>query len=120
MVEILRYALGGLFIVTGVLHFVRPQSFTSIMPPYVPFPQAAVFVSGMAELGLGIAVMFRSLDPWPAWGLIALLVAVFPANVHMALHPELFSKVPRLALYARLPMQALLIYWAWSYTRLKA
>lgn len=88
-----------------------------MVPPYVPAPEAMVVVSGVAEILLGVLVLVPATTQKAAWGLIALLIAVFPANVHMALHPELFPDMTPAFLYARLPFQALFIFWAWIYTR---
>ena len=100
----------------GCLHFVFPAAYVKIMPPYLPAPLLLVYLSGLCEAALGVG-MFTRFAPWAAWGLIALLVAVFPANVHMALHPELTPKVSPAALWARLPFQAVFIAWAYWFTR---
>ena len=109
--------LAGLFVVAGVNHFVNPEIYVAIMPPYLPAPRTLVYVSGFFEVVGGLAVLPRATRSVAGWGLVALLVAVFPANVHMALHPELFAPIPAWALYARLPVQLVLIAWAWWATR---
>jgi uncharacterized membrane protein len=83
------------------------------MPPYIPAPMAMVYASGVAELAGGAALMHPETRRRGGWWLIATLVAVFPANLHMALHPEEFPEVPggRAALLARLPFQAVFIAW---------
>lgn len=111
----LQTLLGATFVVAGSLHFLFPAPYVKIMPPVFPAPLFLVYLSGFFELVLG-ATMFTRFAPWGAWGLIALLIAVFPANIHMALHPELFPKIPPFALWWRLPLQAVLIAWAWWYT----
>ena len=118
----LRILFGVTFIVAGALHLLFPRVYLRAMPPYLPMPQALVLVSGLAEMGLG-AGLFTRWSRWAAWGLIALLVAVFPANVHMALHPgqfgDLLPKYPtaRLALlWARLPFQGFVIACAYRFT----
>ncbi len=88
-----------------------------MVPPYVPEPELMVQVSGIAELLLGILVIVPATRRRAAWGLIALLIAVFPANIHMALHPELFPDMTPVFLYLRLPFQGLFIFWAWIYAR---
>ncbi len=112
------FALGVAFVGAGVNHFVMPRAYERIVPPSMKDrAQSLVAVSGIAEIvgGLGVLV------PWtrrPAGlGLIALLAAVFPANLYMARTPEDFRKIPRWALYARLPLQPLMMWWAWSATR---
>ncbi len=111
------WLLGLFFVAAGILHFLRPGMYVKIMPPYLPWPRQLVFVSGLAEVALGILVLVPRFRVPAAWGLIALLVAVFPANLHMALHPELFRKISPVALWLRLPLQAVLIAWACWYTR---
>ena len=109
------YLLAGLFAVAGVAHFVRPQLFVRIVPPYLPAPLLLVYVSGALEVLGGLGLLVPGARVLAGWSLIALLIAVFPANVHMALHPEAFPQVPAWSLYARLPLQFVLmgwVYWA--------
>jgi uncharacterized membrane protein len=111
-------ALGVAFVGAGVNHFVMPRAYERIVPPSMKDrAQSLVAVSGVAEIAGGLGVLL----PWtrrPAGlGLIALLAAVFPANLYMARTPEDFRKIPRWALYARLPLQPLMMWWAWSATR---
>jgi uncharacterized membrane protein len=95
------------------MHFVKPRVYRRIMPPWVPAPMAMVYASGVAEIAGGAGLLHPRLRRGAGWWLIATLVAVFPANLHMALHPEDFSQVPggRPALWGRLPLQALFIAW---------
>jgi uncharacterized membrane protein len=88
-----------------------------IMPPYLPWHLALVYGSGIAEIVLGAMLLVPRWSRLAAWGLVALLVAVFPANVHMAMNPEAFPDVAPRLLYLRLPLQGVLILWAWWYTR---
>ena len=111
-----RYVFGLLFVLAGVNHFANTPFYVSIMPPYLPWHLALVYISGVAEIVLGAALLRRRWAPLAAWGLIALLVAVFPANVHMAMHPEAYPWAPPIALYLRLPIQGVLIAWAYWYT----
>jgi uncharacterized membrane protein len=111
------WLLGLFFVVAGILHFLRPGMYVKIMPPYLPWPRQLVFVSGLCEVALGVLVLVPRFRVPAAWGLIALLVAVFPANLHMALHPELFRKIHPVALWLRLPLQAALVAWAYWYAR---
>ena len=112
-----RYLLGVLFVVAGLNHFVMTDFYVAIMPPYLPWPLALVYLSGVAEAGCGLLLLFRRSAKLAAWGIIALCVAVFPANLHMALHPELFPQFSELALWARLPLQLVIMAWAYWYTR---
>lgn len=112
-----RYLFGVLFIIAGVNHFRNPDGFVRVMPPYLPWHLELVYLSGAAEIGLGAMLLFRRWMAVAGWGLIALLVAVFPANIQMALHPEVYPSAPVWVLWTRLPLQFLLIAWAWWYTR---
>ena len=114
-------ALAAFFVVAGSLHFIRPESYEAIMPSWIPMHSEAVAVSGAAEIAGGLAVLDRRTRPVARWGLIALLLAVFPANLHMALNPEEIrgldlDRVPRWALWARLPLQFAAIAWVWRAT----
>ena len=110
---------GPFFVGAGVMHFVIPRAYRRIVPPYVPAPAAVVYVSGVAEIAGGVGLMRREHRRLAGWWLIATLLAVFPANVHMALHPDEFPKVPGgvTALYARLPIQGVFIAWVRSAMR---
>lgn len=104
---------GPFFVFAGIMHFVIPRTYESIVPEWLPARRAVVYASGVAEIAGGAAIMHRRTRRAGAHWSVATLLAVFPANVHMALHPERFP-VPggRLALYARLPIQALFVAWA--------
>ncbi len=103
--------MGLFFMGAGVMHFVRPSFYFKIMPPWMPFPFEVVLLSGFFEILLGLMALFEKTRCLAGWGLIALLLAVFPANLQMALHPELFSTVPPPVLWLRLPFQGILIFW---------
>lgn len=107
------YLLSGFFMVAGVNHFLNPAPYLAMMPPYVPWPEAANAVSGAAEVVGGIAVLWPRWRRAGGWGLLALLVAVFPANLQVALHGWPGVAIPRWVLWARLPMQALLMVWVY-------
>lgn len=112
--RIMRRALGIAFVAVGILHFTRPKFFLSIMPPWIPRHREAVAISGAAEIAGGLALLPDASSRPAGWWLTALLVAVFPANVHMAIDRDQIERmdragVPRWALYARLPLQPLLI-----------
>jgi uncharacterized membrane protein len=102
---------GPFFIAAGINHFVNPKFYLAIMPDYLPAHQELVDASGVAEMLGGAALLHPATRRFGAWWLIATLVAVFPANVHMALHPERYTKIPRAGLHARLPVQLLFIAW---------
>lgn len=106
------YLIGLIFIAAGALHFRNPQMYESIIPPFIPAHRELVLVSGFFEMLGGIGAMLPQTRKSAGWGLIALLVAVFPANIYMAVDTEKFGKLaPSWALYARLPLQGLLIWW---------
>jgi uncharacterized membrane protein len=108
-----RRLFGPFFILAGAMHFVIPRAYQAIVPPQLPAPRAIVYASGVAEMAGGAGVLHpctrRAASAWS----VATLLAVFPANVHMALHPDRY-RVPggRLALWLRLPVQGLLVTWA--------
>lgn len=112
-----RWLFGVLFILAGLNHFRNPGFYINIMPPYLPWHGALVATSGVAEIALGALLLFRRWSVLAGWGLIALLVAVFPANLHMAMNPQLYPTISPVALWLRLPIQGLLIAWAYWYTR---
>lgn len=112
-----KYLMAAFYVLAGVNHFLNPAPYLKIMPPYLPWHRLLVGVSGVFEIALGVLLLVPRCTRWAAWGLIALLIAVFPANLHMAVHPELYPEIPTAALWVRLPLQAVLIAWAWVYTR---
>jgi uncharacterized membrane protein len=112
--------LGLLFVGAGVNHFVIPRPYRQIVPPWtarLADADTIVAVSGVAEVAGGLGVLAPATRRISGLWLIALLVAVFPANLHMALNPSEFRRIPRWALYARLPLQPLAMWWAWRATR---
>jgi uncharacterized membrane protein len=109
---ILRWLAAIFFVVAGTFHFLKPEMYLQIVPPYFPAPQLLVMVSGIAEIGCGIGILVRPWQRAAAWGLIALLIAIFPANIYMVQHPEQFHLALWL-LWARLPLQAVFIAWVW-------
>jgi uncharacterized membrane protein len=120
----LLYVMGILYVLAGVMHFIVPKVYARIVPPQFPRPVLLVYLSGIAEIVLGIGVIIRRTRRPSAWGLIALLLAVFPANVYMARRgmipdgiPDWASDLARIALWVRLPFQGVLMLWAWWYTR---
>ncbi|MCC9654317.1 DoxX family membrane protein [Rhodopirellula sp. JC737] len=102
-----------LFIAAGINHFVSPGVYLKIMPDYLPWPLPLVYVSGFFELLGGVGLAVPRMRRAAGWGLIALLVAVFPANVDMLMNAGQFPAIPVWALVARLPLQGVLIAWVW-------
>jgi uncharacterized membrane protein len=110
--------LANFFIGAGINHFVMPRAYEQIVPPPLRgHAKRIVQVSGVAELAGGVGVLVPRTRRLSGLALIALLVAVFPANVQMAREPQRFRRIPRWALYGRLPLQPLMILWAWRATR---
>ncbi len=107
------------FFIGGTMHFARPDLFLRIVPPYIPFPLAAVYTSGFFELLGAISLLFKPMRSPAGYGLMLLTVAVTPANVYMLQHADLFSAVPQWALIARLPIQLLLIWLIWWCSRVE-
>lgn len=113
-----RRALSAFFLAAGANHFVNPRYYERIVPPPLQGDaRRVVAVSGVAEMLGGVAVLLPSTRRLGGAWLIALLAAVFPANLYMAGAPERFRRIPRWALYARLPLQPLMMAWAWRATR---
>ena len=116
-------ALSFLYIVAGVMHFSVPRTYLAVMPPYIPWPLAMVYISGAAEILGGIGVLapdgfvFARTRALAAWGLVALLIAISPVHINMCVHPEQFAAIPLWVIWLRLPLQLPLIAWAWYYTR---
>ncbi len=115
MTNISRVAASLLFATSGTLHFAKPAVYQQIVPPGLPNASALVAISGAAEIAGAIGLSFPLTRRAAAFGLIVLLVAVFPANIYMAVAHEHFAPVaPAWLLFARLPLQAGLIAWMWT------
>jgi uncharacterized membrane protein len=111
------------YLVAGVTHFVVPNLYVQIVPPQLPFPVVLVYLSGLAEVVLGVGLLFERVRHLAAWGIIALMIAVFPANVYMATSDVVIQGAggmgdpSEFVRWFRLPLQGVLIAWAWWYTR---
>jgi uncharacterized membrane protein len=114
---VVRLLFGVFFLVAGVTHFTNRDFFTAIVPPYLPWPVMLVYVSGVAEIVIGVMLMVPATSRLAGWLAIALLIAVFPANIHMAMNPQLYPDVPLSALLIRLPLQGVLVALAYWFTR---
>jgi uncharacterized membrane protein len=119
----LQWVLAGMMVGIGVAHFANPGPFEALVPPQLPAPLALVYISGVFEIAFGLGLMIPRFARWAAWGLVALFVAVYPANIYHAVsgglsHPDLppFMDNGAVAIL-RLPFQFLFIAWAWWYTR---
>jgi uncharacterized membrane protein len=117
--EIFRVLLVIFITTAGLLHFIKPEPFVKIVPPYLPYPLALVYISGFFEILGGVGLLIPPVSQAAAWGLIALFVAVFPANLNMAVNQIQLNGIPNspFLYWARLPLQAVLIAWAWWFTK---
>jgi uncharacterized membrane protein len=113
-----HHAVAAFFVAAGVLHFLKPRPYEAIVPPALPGRRELVYLSGVAEIAGGLAALPERARAWAGWYLIALLLAVFPANVYHALAADEMpdQPVPRPLLFLRLPVQGLLIAWVWRAT----
>jgi len=118
----LLYVMAPLYVVAGVMHFVVPQLYVQIVPPSLPAPLALVYLSGLAEVAVGVGLLVPRTRRYAAWATIALLLAIFPANVYMATSGVVVSGIPgsgdpaAFVRWGRLPLQGVLILWAYWYT----
>jgi len=116
MKKVSKYLLALFMIGAGTLHFVRPDFYLKIMPPYLPWHLELVYLSGLIELGLGLLLLVRRFSRLAAWGIIALLIVIFPANIYLFQHQELIP-APSILHLLRLPLQAVFILWAYWHTK---
>ncbi|ACY16793.1 DoxX family protein [Haliangium ochraceum DSM 14365] len=115
--RVLLWLMAAVYVGAGVMHFLRPEAYAAIMPDYLPWHMALIYLSGVAEIVLGIAVLVPRTRRLAAWGIIALLIAVFPANIHAAVEQVSIAGADPVINWYRLPLQAVFIAWAWWYTR---
>jgi uncharacterized membrane protein len=115
MFSLSRLALALFFVAAGVAHFIMPAPYLAIMPPYIPWPAEMVALSGIAEILGGLGILFRSTRRAAGWWLIALLIAVFPANIYATSTGMVIGghDLPAWMLWARLPLQLFLMIWVW-------
>ncbi|MEX2512695.1 MAG: MauE/DoxX family redox-associated membrane protein [Cyclobacteriaceae bacterium] len=112
--ETFLYAMAIFYIAAGIMHFVKPKLYISIIPPYIPYPKLVNMLVGGMEVVLGAGLLFEPTRIAAAYGIILLLIAVFPANLYM--YQKKNKGIPKWLLFLRLPLQLLLIGWAYSYT----
>ena len=112
------FLLAAFYTYAGIGHFTNEAFFLRIVPPWLPYPLAMVQISGVAEIAGGLGILVPQLRRVAGIGLLALLVAVYPANIHMALHPEQFADMGSpAAFYFRLPLQFVAFAWTWWATK---
>ena len=107
----------ALYVIAGCMHFIKPNTYGKIMPPWLPWPLLLVYISGAFEIALGALLLPAATRVLAAWGIIFLLIAVFPANIQMMLIYYRNHLPHRWLTVARLPLQLLLIWWAWIFTK---
>lgn len=112
-----RVLLGVQYIGAGFAHWAFRKMFTAIVPDYLPAHEQLVLISGAAALAGGVGVLLPTTRRAAAWGLVIWLIAVYPANIWMVQHPERYRFIPPWMLWARLPFQFPMMWWAWKYTR---
>ena len=105
-----------LMVGAGVMHFIRTDFFLKIVPPYLPLHLEIVYLSGVCEIALGIMLLIPRFSRFAAWGIIALLIAVFPANIYLYQHQEIVPATPTVH-FLRLLLQGVLILWAYWHTK---
>jgi uncharacterized membrane protein len=118
--RVLLWVMGLFYVGGGIVHFVNPGFYLPMMPPYLPYHLELVYLSGLAEIVLGAAVLVPPTRRLAAWGIILLLIAIFPANLHIAMNNvPVFGATEGAGVWnwVRLPVQGVLIWWAWLYTR---
>lgn len=114
---ILKYIFAAAFVLAGINHFLNPQFYLQMMPPVLPAHLFLIYLSGVFEILFGVLLLIPRFSRLAAWLIIWLLVAVFPANIYMAMNPQLFPEFSQTALYMRLPVQLILIALAFWLTR---
>lgn len=112
-------AMAALFFFTGADHFLHPARYVAMIPPALPAPLALTYISGLFELAGALGLSFPRTRRWAAWGLVALLIAVFPANIYVAFAGLTVEGLPTARWYywARLPIQFVFLAWAWWLTK---
>ncbi len=117
--QIFKWILSIIFVMAGIYHFINPSIYLRIMPPYLPAHLFLIYLSGFFQIVLGVLLVVPNFTRRAAWVLIALLIAVFPANIYMAMNTQLFPEINPLLIWLRLPLQLLFLAWAFWFTRQK-
>lgn len=115
--KILKWLLAIVFVLAGINHFLNPDFYLRIMPPILPWHLFLVYLSGFFEIAFGILLLIPKFSRFAAWGIVLLLFAVFPANIYMAMTAQNFSGFSPTMIYLRLPLQFVIIAWAFWFTR---
>ncbi len=112
-----RWLLAIAFILAGINHFISPAFYLKMMPAFLPAQLFLIYLSGFFEIALGVLFLIPRFMHYAAWGIIALLIAVFPANIYMAMNTNLFPEFNPVLVYLRLPLQFVMIAWAFWHTK---
>jgi uncharacterized membrane protein len=110
------YLMAFMYFIAGLNHFKNPQIYLKIIPPYFSNPKLLNTLSGLSEIVLGIGLCVPIISHWASWGVIALLIAVFPIHLYMYSNEKVSFGLPKWVLFLRMPLQLVLIYWAYQYT----
>ncbi|SHG98882.1 Uncharacterized membrane protein [Flavobacterium micromati] len=110
------YVMAFVYFIAGINHFRNPRLYIKIIPPYFPNPKLLNNVSGVAEMILAIALCIPPISNYAAWGVIALLIAIFPTHLYMFFEEKARMGLPKWIALLRMPLQLGLIYWAYQYT----
>ena len=111
------YIMAFFYILAGIMHFIKPDFYLAIMPPYLPWHLKLVYLSGICEMIVGILLVPKPTRSLGAWLLIALLIAVYPANIQMAINYWIYNHPGLWIAIIRLPIQFILLWLAWIYTK---
>jgi len=110
------YVMAFVYFIAGINHFKNPRLYIKTIPPYFPKPKLLNSLSGVAEMILGITLCIPAISNYAAWGVIALLIAIFPTHIYMYFEEKARMGLPKWVLLLRMPLQLGLIYWAYQYT----
>jgi len=117
MQHVALYIMSAIYIFAGVMHFLKPNVYLKMMPPMLPYPLSLVYISGIFEIVCGVLLLFPATRSFAAWLTILLLIAILPANIQMAVNFKRIEHPYFWVTILRLPLQFVLIWWAWLYTR---
>ena len=111
------YLMAAIYVLAGTLHFIKPKIYLRIMPRYLPFPKSLVYLSGLAEIILGIGLCFKETKDFAIYGIILMLVIFLLVHFYMLSSEKAAAGFPKWALLLRLPLQFVLMFWAYAYLK---
>lgn len=109
------YLMAVMYVIAGIIHFIKPKMYMRIMPRYLPNHKLLVYMSGIAEIVLGIGLCFPMIKAWSIYGIIAMLIVFLLVHFYMLSGKKASAGIPKWILMLRIPLQFVLMYWAWSY-----